>query len=251
MVRNFFKMEANGIRPAAETMLTTDEKRALLHAQNTVRHDRDGDCYYVGLPKTYDGATLPNNYGLASMMLQRQLKKFAHQPELAKNFADQMQIYCDRFARKLSTEELHANFPCRNYLIHHGVTHEQNPGRVRVVCNAPSASHDQSLNGIILLGPNLLNDMPTVITRLCEFPVWVTSDIVKFFHHVGVVEEDQMMLSYLWSPPGSSGPPEVWCMTRQPFGVVSSPFLSLFCLNRCAEDNRHEFPLVVETPIKL
>ena len=76
-------------------MLTADEKRALLHAKTTVRHDKDGDCYYVGLPKTYDGATLPNNYGLASTMLQRQLKKFAHQPELAKNFADQMQIYCD------------------------------------------------------------------------------------------------------------------------------------------------------------
>jgi hypothetical protein len=94
MVRDFFKMESIGIQPAAEAMLTADEKRALLHAQSTVRHDKDGECYYVGLPKTYDGVTLPNNYGLASMMLQRQLKKFAHQPELAKNFADQMQIYC-------------------------------------------------------------------------------------------------------------------------------------------------------------
>jgi phenylacetate-coenzyme A ligase PaaK-like adenylate-forming protein len=88
--------------------------------------------------------------------------------------------------------------------------------------------------------------MPIVITRLREYPVWVTTDIVKFFHHVGVVEEDQMMLSYIWSSPGSTGPPEVWCMTRQPFGVVSSPFLSPFCLNRCAEDNKREFPLVVE-----
>ena len=35
-------------------------------------------------------------------------------------------------------------------------------------------------------------------------------------------------------------------MTRQPFGVVSSPFLSPFCLNRCAEDNRHEFPSLVD-----
>ena len=142
--------------------------------------------------------------------------------------------------------ELRTDYPRRNYLIHHGVTHEQKPGRVRVVCNASSVFQRQSLNGIILPGPNLLNDMPTVITRLREFPVWVTSDIVKFFHHVGVALEDQIMLSYLWSPPGSTGPPEVWCMTRQPFGVVSSPFLSLFCLNRCAEDNRHEFPLVVE-----
>ena len=128
MVCDFFKMEANGIRPSAETLLSADEKRALRHAEATVRHDKEGDCYYVGLPKTHDDATLPNNYPLASTMLQRQLKKFAHQPELAKNFADQMQIYCDRFARKLSPMELRADYPRRNYLIHHGVQHEQKAG---------------------------------------------------------------------------------------------------------------------------
>jgi hypothetical protein len=181
MVCDFFKMEASGIRPTAETLLTADEKRALLHAQATVRHEKEGDCYYVGLPKTHDNAHLPNNYVLALTMLQRQLKKFAYQPELAKNFADQMQIYCDRFARKLSPAELRVDFPRRNYLIHHGVTHEQKPGRVRVVCNASSIFQKQSLNGIILPGPNLLNDIPNVITRLREFPVWVTSDIIKFF----------------------------------------------------------------------
>jgi hypothetical protein len=61
-------------------------------------------------------------------MLQRQLKKFSNQPELAKSFADQMQIYGARFARKLTAEEIAAPFPRRNYLIYHGVTHDAKTG---------------------------------------------------------------------------------------------------------------------------
>ena len=99
------------------------------------------------------------------------MQKFEHQPELAKNFADQMQMYCDCFARKLTPEKLTEDLPCRNSLIHRGVTHEKKPDRVRVVCNASSVFHGRSLNGIILPNPNLLNDIPTVITRLREFSV--------------------------------------------------------------------------------
>ena len=119
-------------------------------------------------------------------MLQRQLKKFAHQPKLNEIFPDQMLIYCNRFARKLSPKELRFDFPHRNYLIHHGIMHEKKPGRVRVVCNASSVFQKESLNGIIFPGPNLINEITAGITRLREFPVWVTDDIVKFFHHVNV-----------------------------------------------------------------
>lgn len=246
LVLDYFKVESVGTRKSTSPMLTAAERRALDYAERTVQHDKVGGSYSVGIPKISDDASLPNNYVFALQMFNRQRLKFARQPALAKSFSDQMEFYCTNLARRVTPEEAEAPHPRRNLLLHHGVTHEAKPGKVRVVCNGSSVYKGKSLNGILLPGPNLLNDMPIVITRLREFPVWVTSDIIKFFHHVGVVEEDQMMFCFLWSPLDSSDPPQLWCMMYQPFGSIASPFLSLFCLNRCAEDAAAEFPWVVE-----
>jgi hypothetical protein len=165
LVLDYFNVESVGTRKSTSPMLTVAECRALDYAERTVRHDKVGGSYSVGIPKISDNATLPNNYVFALQMFNRQRLKFARQPALGKSFSDQMEFYCTNLARRLTPEEAEAPHPRRNLLLYHGVTHKAKQGKVRVVCNGSPVYKGKSLNGILLPGPNLLNDMPIVIIR--------------------------------------------------------------------------------------
>ena len=60
---------------------------------------------------------------------------------------------------------------------HHGVTHPNKPEKVRIVFDATAEYDNKSLNGSLLLGPDLLNNIVAVILRFRQGTFAATSDI--------------------------------------------------------------------------
>ena len=72
-----------------------------------------------------------------------------------------------------------------------------------------------------------------------EHPVAVLSDIEGMFMQIAVRQEDQSALRFLWMIDNSIRP---FQFTRLIFGATCSPFCAIYVLNKCAEDNKSEFP---------
>ena len=75
------------------------------------------------------------------------------------------------------TPEKASNTPIINYIPHHAVLNQHKSDKVRVVYDATVKHRDYSLKDHLLKGPDLLNNLVSIITcfRLGQFAV--TSDI--------------------------------------------------------------------------
>ena len=96
--------------------------------------------------------------------------------------------------------------------------------KTRVVFNASAAAQGRaSLNDKLDPGPSLLPSLAGLLLRFRENPVAVQADIRKAFFMVGVEEEDQRFLHFVW--PNEQGEWTTNRLTRLPFGVNCSPYI--------------------------
>ena len=82
------------------------------------------------------------------------------------------------------------------YLPHHGVININKPERVRVVFDAGTKFEDTCINDKILKGPDLLNNLLSVLLKFKEGLYGVMSDIKQMFHQVLTNQEDQQALRF-------------------------------------------------------
>lgn len=88
LVLDFFKLKSNRTRPNTKIGLSELEERAVQIAESTIRHEKPGDKYEIGLPFISEEKTL-NNRALPLQMLERQQVRFKREPDYAKIFAEQ------------------------------------------------------------------------------------------------------------------------------------------------------------------
>ena len=84
------------------------------------------------------------------------------------------------------------------YLPHHPVTNPYKPGKVRRVSNAASVFKGNSLNSNLLTGLDLINNLVGLLLQFRENPVAISADIEAMFMQVGIIEQDQPSMRFLW-----------------------------------------------------
>ncbi|UYV61538.1 hypothetical protein LAZ67_1005212, partial [Cordylochernes scorpioides] len=112
-------------------------------------------------------------------------------------------------------------------LSHHGVIKPESQSTpVRPVFNASFRTKgNPSLNDCLEVGPNMLENIPDIVTRFRLGPVAVTSDIRKAFLQIEVAEEDRNYLQFWWYKNQKLEEKQMYRHCRVVFGVSSSPFL--------------------------
>ena len=115
------------------------------------------------------------------------------------------------------------------------------PRKVRRVLNGASKCHGASLNKSLLVGPDLLQKIFFVLLRVRQHKYAVSADIEGMFLQVGVREEDQHSLRFLWREDPTSSV-VVHQYTRHIFGARDSPTCANFALQKTASDNQAEYP---------
>lgn len=101
---------------------------------------------------------------------------------------------------------------------------------------------NESLNKHLLQGPDQLNSLIGVLTRLRKEEVAFTCDIEQMFHSFYVTPKDRNFLRFLWFENNDLTKPIVeYRMNVHLFGAASSPGVANFCLHQTAETHRKEF----------
>ena len=99
----------------------------------------------------------------------------------------------------------------------------------------------------LLKGPDLLNNLVSVLLRFSQKRVAMGADIEAMFHQCVVIKEDQAALTFLWRNLKCEQIPQVYQMLVMIFEAASSPYTVNHILQKTTEDNRHDAMFTPET----
>ena len=133
------------------------------------------------------------------------------------------------------------------YLPHHTVLNPNKPGKVRRVLNGASKCHGALFNKSLLVGPHLLQNLIFALIRFRQHKYAVSADIEGMFLQVGVREEDQPSLRFLWREASSV---VFHQYTRHIFGARDSPTCANFALQKTASNNQAEYHEAASAVVK-
>ncbi|CAF4958507.1 unnamed protein product [Pieris macdunnoughi] len=129
------------------------------------------------------------------------------------------------------------------YLSHHCVQRaESSTTKLRVVFNASSkTSSGFSLNDLMCRGPNLQQDLQTLILKWRQFKYGFTADIEKMFRNIWLHSEHQKFQKIIWRD-DQSQPLGEFQLATVTYGTKAAPFLAMMILKRLAIDERSNYP---------
>ena len=215
-------------------MMSKDEKRtmSILQTSTVLKNQR----YEIPLLWKEDHPKLPKNKELALQRLYSLEKKLQKSPELEEKYSDAMKEYTDKgYAIKLSEREANKTSNITNYIPHHCALHPKKPNKVRVAFDASAKYKNDTLNNHLLKGPDLINNLVSILIQFRPGKYAVTADIEQMFHQVKVKKSDQDALRFLWRFLKTEKPKE-YAMTVHLFGKNDSPCCSNYALKQCAKD---------------
>ncbi len=101
---------------------------------------------------------------------------------------------------------------------------------------------NKSLNDALLPGPNLANDLPTVLSGIRRAPIVFGTDIREMFLQIRLTEEDSYCHLFVFR-----GDPKdelkTYRFLRHPFGSAGSPCVAIYTAKRLAKDFEKKYPL--------
>ena len=84
------------------------------------------------------------------------------------------------------------------YIPHHAVYHLSKPGKIRVAFDCSAEFEGKSINKELLPGPDLANQIASILIRFCEEKLAVMADVELMYYQVQVPENQQTYLKFLW-----------------------------------------------------
>ncbi|XP_045456869.1 uncharacterized protein LOC123666892 [Melitaea cinxia] len=139
------------------------------------------------------------------------------------------------------------------YLPHHCVIRDESTTtKLRVVFNASAPSTSGlSLNDLMERGPNLQQDLQSLLIKWRQFRYGFTADIEKMFRMVWLHPDDQKYQKIIWreSPLDKMN---IFQLKTVTYGTKAAPFLAMMTLRRLAQDERQNYqessaPKVIES----
>lgn len=187
-------------------------------------------------------------------------KGFEEKIGTSKNFAcAQFRNLERKFTNNYNTKQQYTSFiheylalghmkPCDGsqqpecYLPHHCVLRsDSSTTALRVVFNASKhTSSGLSLNDLMLKGPNLQQDLQSLLIKWRQFEFAFTADIEKMFRFIWINDTDQTLQKIVWrdSPNERLRDYQLCTIT---YGTKAAPYLAMMTLKQLATDERHNF----------
>ncbi|XP_070519743.1 uncharacterized protein [Cardiocondyla obscurior] len=130
------------------------------------------------------------------------------------------------------------------YLPYHGVFKSNDPNsRLRVVFNASARfKNSESLNDVLLNGPNLLPALSDIISNWRRYQIAITTDIEKMYRQIEIHPEDRDYQRIIWRP-SSLYEYFDYKLNTITYGLCSAPYLANRVIKQLALDEANNFPL--------
>ena len=127
------------------------------------------------------------------------------------------------------------------YLPIFGVYHPKKPGKVRVVFDSSASFEGVSLNSVLLQGPDLTNNLLSILIRFRMDAVAVTVDIEQMFYSFSVADKHKNFLRFFWYEGNDPTKPIIeYRMCRHVFGNSPSPAVAAYALRKSVENSVQE-----------
>ena len=131
--------------------------------------------------------------------------------------------------------------PGRSWYLPHFATYNTKH-TIQVVFNSGSEFEGVSLNKVLLLGPDLMNNLIGVLMQFCKEKIAVMCDMEQMFHSFCVDPAHRDFLCFLWFEGNDpSKPITEYRMNVHLFGNVPSPAVASHGLRRTASDSEEEY----------
>lgn len=236
-ISQYWEME--DISSTTQDNMTSEEEYCEQFYTKTTTRQQDGR-YVVRIPMKPNFETiLQNNKASAVAQFKQLEKRMSKNTELSTSYKKFMQEYIDLQHMKL------CNIPTEpsSYLPHHGVLKpDSTTTKLRVVFNASSKTKTtQSLNELMLNGPNLQQDLQALILRWRNYRYVYTADIEKFYRQIMVHEQDQHLQKIVWRD-NANKPLDDYQLCSVTYGTKSAPFLAMRTIRQLAIDYQHQWP---------
>ena len=102
---------------------------------------------------------------------------------------------------------------------------------------------------MLLKGPDLLNNLVTVLLGFRNGKYSISADIEKMFHQIYVKPEERDCLRFLWRENPSLVIDE-YQMNVHLFGKNDSPWIANFSLKQSAKDKKNKFKKQICEPVE-
>lgn len=221
-ISDLWNLETIGILDAQQNLTkTAEEEIAREQFLNSLSRNEEGR-YCVGLPWLGYNVELPSNRHVAEKRLfsvtqrLRYLNKYEDYDKIFKEWVNEGVI------EVVPDAELNSK---GHYLPHHPVFKPDSlTTKIRPVFDAScKVNRAPSLNDCLFKGPNLIEEIPSLLLRFREKRIGVTSDIRRAFLQIELRKEDRDFVRFLWWE--KENVLKEFRHTRVVFGVTSSPFL--------------------------
>lgn len=125
------------------------------------------------------------------------------------------------------------------YLPIFGVYNPKKPNQIRMFFYSSAKYHGQSLNSILLSGPDLTNSLHWVLLRCRKEKIGVTGDIEQMFHSFKIRENHRNFVRFIWFQDNDPTLPLTeYRMCVHLFGNSPSQAVANYCLRRCVSEKR-------------
>jgi hypothetical protein len=249
----FWSTEHIGISPeeSDEKQLTDLEIQAESHQTMTANFDDEKKRWFCELPWKTTPPTndqLGTNYSRANALLRKIHEKTLPEHKALVNDAYN-EIHENGWSELVPIEEqFHTKHPTYVLSSRPVIKLERKTTKCRIVINASQADPQTklTLNKFLNPGPNYLPHIAKVLLKQSMWEYCFSIDVSKMFFSVSLKKEtDKDLVRYLWCDFGESIP-KMYRFTVLPFGVVSSPFMAMWCLRETAKRFSSMYPKAVQ-----
>ncbi|XP_068242329.1 uncharacterized protein [Palaemon carinicauda] len=177
-----------------ERGLSFEDTRFVKRCQDDIEF-RDGH-FQLPMPFRDRNLNLPNSKKQDISRAKWQRRRMKNSEDYRRQYTAFMdKLFEKSYAYKILDDEVN-KIPVW-YLPHHAVFHPQK-GKIRVVFYCSAKLEGVSLNGVLLLGPNLTNSLTGVLIRFRQEVYAFIGDIEAMFFQIKIPPENQDYVRFLW-----------------------------------------------------
>lgn len=227
--------------------LTEDEEKCETIYRETYTRNEEGR-YIVKLPFKVKNPQSPygNTREGAVQRLHHLERRFTKNEDLRKEYAKAINEYCEM--NHMEEVPLNELSKPAVYLPHHAVLKEDSETtKIRPVFDASHKGvNNTSLNDELLVGPQLQNDMRSLVMRWRLKRIAFIADIQKMYRQILVSEADRDFQRIVWRNKPTD-PMKEYRLLRVTFGTACAPYLAVKTLQQVANDEGDGYPVAADT----
>ncbi|KAH9632956.1 hypothetical protein HF086_003073, partial [Spodoptera exigua] len=224
---------------AEEGEMSSEDIHCVKYFQETTRRNPEGR-YEVRLPMK---PNFEKHLGISKQKALAQFRNLERKFEQQENLATAYKTFMREYLDLKHMHVVNSNPTLECYLPHHGVERaESSTTKYQVVFNASSkTSTGYSLNDLMYKGPNLQQDLQSLLMKWRQYKYAFTADIEKMNRKILVNPEDSPLQRIIWRE-SSQQPIQTFELSTVTYGTKAAPFLAMMTLKKLAADERESFP---------